>query len=101
MSKRSTFEGLFMPESVAVIGATDREGSVGRTVLANLTSGIFKGKVFPINPARTEILGLRCWPKIGDVSEKVDLAVVITPAPTVPDLIAECVNAGARAAIVI
>jgi acetyltransferase len=101
MSKRSTFEGLFMPESVAVIGATDREGSVGRTVIANLTSGIFKGKVFPINPARAEILGLRCWPKISDVSEKVDLAVVITPAPTVPDLIAECVNAGVRAAIVI
>src|SRR5579863_7627044 len=101
MSKRSTFEGLFMPESVAVIGATDREGSVGRTVLANLTSGTFKGKVYPINPARAEIMGLRCWPKIGDIPAKVDLAVIITPAPTVPGLIAECVNAGVRSAIVI
>jgi len=90
-----------MPESVAVIGATDREGSVGRTVLTNLTSGTFKGNVYPINPARAEIMGLRCWPKIGDISGKVDLAVIITPAPTVPGLIAECVNARVRSAIVI
>src|SRR5579863_944102 len=101
MSKRSIFEGLFMPESVAVIGATDREGSVGRTVLANLTSGTFKGKVYPINPARAEIMGLRCWPKIGDIPAKVDLAVIITPAPTVPGVIGECVDAGVRSAVVI
>src|ERR1700722_2223011 len=101
MNRRSSLDGFFAPASVAVIGATDREKSVGRTVLANLCSGSFAGKVFPVNPARTELMGLKCWPRIGDVPEPVDLAVIITPAATVPALIAECVSAKVRAAIVI
>jgi acetyltransferase len=101
MKRRSALDGFFAPESVAVIGATDRERSVGRTVMTNLRSGTFKGKVYPVNPARTELMGLKCWPRIGDIPERVDLAVIITPAPTVPDLIAECVSAKVRAAIVI
>jgi acetyltransferase len=94
-------DGFFLPSSVAVIGATDRERSVGRTVISNLCSGAFKGKIYPINPGRMELMGLRCWPKIGDVSKQIDLAVIITPASTVPGLIAECVRANVRAAIVI
>ena len=70
-------------------------------MLANLCSGSYQGKVFPVNPARSELMGLKCWPRIGDVPEAVDLAVIITPAPTVPALIAECVNAKVRTAIVI
>jgi len=101
MQRRSALDGFFSPASVAVIGATDREKSVGRTVLANLTSGSFAGKVFPVNPARTELMGLKCWPRISDIPEQIDLAVIITPAPTVPALIAECVSAKVRAAIVI
>jgi acetyltransferase len=101
MQRRSALDGFFSPASVAVIGATDREKSVGRTVLANLTSGSFAGKVFPVNPARAELMGLKCWPRIIDIPEQIDLAVIITPAPTVPALIAECVSAKVRAAIVI
>lgn len=101
MIQRSACDGLFVPDSVAVIGATDRAGSVGRTVVANLCAGAYKGKVYAVNPDRAEVLGLRCWPKIGSVPEPVDLAVVITPAPTVPAIIGECVTAGVRAAIVI
>jgi acetyltransferase len=101
MNRRSALDGFFAPESVAVIGATDREGSVGRTVLANLCSGSYAGKVYPVNPARAELMGLKCWPRIGDIPERVDLAVIITPAPTVPTLIRECVSAKVRAAIVI
>jgi acetyltransferase len=101
LENRSALESLFAPKSVAVIGATDREGTVGRTVLGNLRSGTFRGKVYAINPKRTEVLGLRCYAKIGDVSEKVDLVVVVTPAQTVPDVIGECVGAGVRAAVVI
>ena len=101
LENRSALESLFAPKSVAVIGATDREGTVGRTVLKNLSSGTFRGEVYAVNPKRTEVLGLRCYAKIGDVPEKVDLVVVVTPARTVPDVIGECVDAGVRAAVVI
>jgi acetyltransferase len=101
MNRRSALDGFFAPQSVAVIGATDRERSVGRTVIANLCSGTFKGKVYPVNPARAELMGLKCWARIGAIPEQVDLAVIITPAPTVPALIAECVDAKVQAAIVI
>ena len=98
---RSPLASFFSPASVAVIGATDREGSVGRTVLKNLQDGSYKGRLYPVNPNRTEILGLRSYPAIGAVPEKVDLVVVVTPAQTVPRIIAECVDAGANSAVVI
>lgn len=98
---RSALTCFFSPSSVAVIGATDREGSVGRTVLANLLAGTFRGRVYPVNPHRSEILGIRCYAHIADVPEPVDLAVVVTPAATVPGVIQECVAAGVRSAVVI
>ncbi len=98
---RSTLESFFAPKSVAVIGATDREGSVGRTLLTNLCKETFPGKVYAVNPNRSEVLGLRCYPNIRAVPEKVDLAVVVTPAPSVPAVIGECVDADVRSAIVI
>jgi acetyltransferase len=101
LENRTALESLFAPKSVAVIGATDREATVGRTVLENLRSGTFRGEVYAVNPNRIEVLGLRCYAKIGDVPENVDLAVVVTPAQTVPDVIAECIDAGVRAAVVI
>ncbi len=101
MSARTPLDCLFNPNSVAVVGATDREGSVGHTVLANLRNGKFPGKVYAVNPHRTEILGLPCYPNIAAVPGKVDLAVIVTPAPTVPALIRECVDAGVRSSVVI
>jgi acetyltransferase len=101
LENRSALENLFTPQSVALIGATDREGTVGRTVLENLLSGPIRRKTYAVNPNRTEVLGLCSYPKIGDVPEKVNLALVVTPARSVPDVIGECVDAGVRAAIVI
>ncbi len=101
MTYRSSFQGLFQPRSVAVIGATDREGSVGRTVLANLSFGSYRGKVYAVNPGRTEVLGLPCWKGVGEVPDHVDLAAVVTPAATVPAVIGECVQAGVCAVVVI
>ncbi len=101
LENRSALQSLFSPKSVAVIGATDREGAVGRAVLDNLVSGAIRGKTYAVNPNRTEVLGLRSYAKIGDVPEKVDLVVVVTPAQTVPGVIGECVDAGVRAAVVI
>src|SRR5208282_5833972 len=101
MTARNALDSFFRPNSVAVIGATDREGSVGRTVLFNLTDGKFPGKVYAVNPHRSEVLGVRCHANIAALPEKVDLAIVVTPAPSVPGVIRECVDAGARSAIVI
>jgi len=94
-------DALFRPRRVAVIGATAREGTVGRTVLSNLVNPAFKGKVWPVNPKRDEILGIPCAPSIEKVPGPVDLAVIVTPAGAVPGVIGECVAAGVKAAIVI
>jgi acetyltransferase len=94
-------DAIFAPKSVALIGATETQGSVGRTILWNLISNPFGGTVFPVNPKRASILGIKSYPKIADVPGKPDLAVIVTPAPTVPDLIGECVEAGVRGAIII
>ena len=98
---RSAFHNFFSPASVAVIGATDREGSVGRTILTNLLNGLYKGKVYAVNPSRAEVLGVKCFARVGALPKKVDLAVVVTPAAAVPGVIRECVEAGVRSAIVI
>ncbi len=94
-------EPFFSPSSVALIGATENEGSVGRTVFWNLISNPFGGMVFPVNPKRPSVLGIKAYPNVAAVPGEVELAVITTPAPTVPGLIRECVDAGIRCAIVL
>jgi acetyltransferase len=94
-------DAIFFPKSVAVIGATDREGSVGRTIVWNLISSPFGGTVYPVNPTKNAILGIRAYSSIADIPEQVDLAVIVTPARTVPQLVKDCVKAGVRGFIVI
>lgn len=94
-------DALFLPKSVAVIGAKDDEGSVGSTIVQNLKSGGFKGNIYPINPKRKEVWGLKCYPSIIAVPQPVDLAVIVTPAATVPSIIAECVAAQVKSCIII
>ncbi|MBZ0299262.1 MAG: bifunctional acetate--CoA ligase family protein/GNAT family N-acetyltransferase [Anaerolineae bacterium] len=96
-----TLDAIFKPQSVAVIGATERAGSVGRTILWNLIRNPFGGTVYPINPTRRSVLGIKAYPSIAAIDEQVDLAVIVTPAQTVPGIIEECVAAGVRGAIVI
>jgi acetyltransferase len=92
---------MFIPSSVAVIGATSRPGTVGRAVLENLLRGKFKGKVHAVNAKHPEVLGLKTYESIRDIPGPVDLAIVATPAATVPQLIGDCVDAGVKTAIVI
>lgn len=99
--RSNPLDAIFAPASVAVIGATERPGSVGRTVLWNLISSPFGGVVFPVNPQRQNVLGIKAYPSIDQVPEPVDLAVIATPAPTVPGLIRDCVEAGVKGAIVL
>src|SRR4051794_37350656 len=100
-ARRKPLDALFAPRSVAVIGATEKAGSVGRTVLWNLISSPFGGTVFPVNPNRPNVLGIKSYPTIAAVPEPVDLAMIVTPAPTVPDVVGDCAAAGVRGAIVI
>lgn len=99
--EQQPLDAIFAPKNVAVIGATENPGTVGRTILWNLISNPFGGTVFPVNPKRPGVLGIKAYPSISAVPEPVDLAVIVTPAPSVPGIIGECVNAGVKGAIVI
>ncbi len=98
---RAPLTPIFHPKSVAVIGATEKPASVGRTVLRNLLDQPFGATIFPVNPTRSNVLGIRCYASIAAIGEPVDLAVIITPAATVAGVLQECVDAGVPAAIVI
>src|ERR1039458_4609641 len=99
--KNQPLDVFFSPKTVAVIGATENQNTVGRTLLWNLVTSPFGGTVYPVNPKRPSVLGVRAYKSITDIPEQVDLAVIITPPPSVPGIIRECGENGVRAAIVI
>ncbi len=98
---RHYFAPLFEPASVAVIGASARAGAVGAVLIENMLEAGYRGALYAVNPKHREIRGVSCFPSIGEVPRRVDLAVVATPAPTVPEIINACGEAGVRAAVVI
>ncbi len=98
---RRPLDSIFAPKVVAVIGATENPGSVGRTVFQNMIHGGFGGTVYPVNPKRPSVLAIKAYPKISAIPEQVDLAVICTPAASVPGLIKECVEAGVKGAVII
>lgn len=100
MSVRN-LEALFQPASVAVIGASDREGSLGSVVLRNLKLGGFKGPVWPVNRRHASVDGGPAWPDVESLPQAPDLALICTPAHTVPGLVAALGRKGTRAAIVL
>jgi acetyltransferase len=99
--ERRPLDAIFSPRSVAVIGATEKPGSVGRTILWNLLSSPFGGTVYPVNPTRPAILGVKAYPSVAAIGEPVDMAVIVTPAATAPALVEECGEAGVRGVIII
>jgi acetyltransferase len=99
--RRLPLDAIFAPRTVAVIGATEKQGSVGRAVLWNLISNPFGGTVYPINSTRPNVLGIKAYKTIAATPDPIDLAVVVTPAPSVPGVISECVGAGVKGAIII
>jgi acetyltransferase len=92
---------FFAPTTVALIGATDRPGSVGRAILRNLIATPFGGTVLPVNPKRASVMGIKAYARIADLPEPAELAVLVTPASSIPEIIQECGEAGTRCAIVI
>lgn len=91
----------FKPASVALIGASNRPGSVGATVMRNLVEGGFTGPIWPVNPKHAELAGRRCYRDAAALPAAPDLAVIVTPPGTVPGIVAELAARGTRAAVVL
>jgi acetyltransferase len=94
-------ESFFRPSSVAVIGASRDPDKLGYAVLQNLQQGGFGGALYPVNPKADEILGLKAYASVSDISDPVDLAIIVIPYPYVPDVLEECGRKGVPAAVVI
>ena len=94
-------ERMFSPRAVALIGATDKEGTVGESTLKNLLLGKGKHTVYPVNPSHDTVAGLKCYPNIVSIPEHVDLAIIATPANTVPEVVEECGRAGVDGVVII
>jgi acetyltransferase len=91
---------MFDPKTMALIGATEKEGAIGRTILENLLRSKER-KIFPVNPHLGKVLGVESYPVIGDAPEHVDLAVVATPARSVPAVVEECGRAGVGGVVIV
>lgn len=99
-----SFENLrkiFNPSSIAVIGASEDADSIGRTLTTNLTQGGFTGAVYLVNPRKPKVLGLDAYPSVSKLPKAVDLAVIATPAATVPSIVEECGQIGIRGLIIV
>ena len=83
-------EQLFNPRAIAVIGASDRPLSVGATVFANLLAGGFAGEIIPVNPKHNDVQGKPCFASVKEINQPIDLAVIVTPAATVAQVLREC-----------
>ena len=96
MNERHYLTPLFEPRSVAVIGATERENSLGNVVVRNMLEAGFKGKLFAVNPKYEEVLGVPCYKSVEDIPQRLDLAIITTKADRVPAIVDACGRAGRR-----
>lgn len=94
-------DSLFKPESVAFIGATEGQAKWGFVIFNNLLAGGYEGKVYPVNPGRETVLGLKCYRSVMDIPGDVDLAVFTVPAKAVVSALDDCVAKGVKAAVVV
>jgi len=92
---------IFNPKSVAVIGASDEEGSVGYALMKNFIELGFQGELYPVNLRKTEVLGRKAYQTVAQIGQPVDLAVIATPAKTVPEVLEQCGKAGISGIIII
>lgn len=97
--KRPIMDAIFAPASIAVLGASETAGSVGQKLMENLRS--FRGVIYPVNPKRTSVFGINAFPTVTAIGQEIDLAIITTPARSVPELVRECSEAGVRCAIII
>jgi len=100
-ARRGTLDELFAPRSVAVVGASNRPGTVGESLFRNVIRAGFRGVAYPVNPRWPSVSGVRCYPDVRRLPEVPELAVVIVPAAEVPAIVEELGRAGTRGAVVI
>ncbi|MFC9896346.1 GNAT family N-acetyltransferase [Nocardia sp. NPDC127579] len=100
-SEARSVGNLLAPRSVAVIGATPAAGRVGGVALANLLNGVFQGPVYPVNPTRTAVRGVRAYPTVRDIPDEVDLAVVAVPAAAIGSVLRDCMAKGVKGLVVL
>ena len=101
VASMGTIERMLNPKTVAAIGASEAEGSVGQALMKNLLLGKEKRSIFPVNPNRPTIMGLKCYSDITKIPGHVDLAVIATPAKTVPAIVEECAKAGVDGVVIL
>ena len=89
-------EKLFNPNTIAVIGATNNKGTVGYSLMKNMIGNGYEGIVYPINPKRRSVQGVKAYPSVSKTPDKVDLAIIATPANTVVSIVKECAIAGVK-----
>ncbi|MGC8719709.1 MAG: GNAT family N-acetyltransferase [Thermodesulforhabdaceae bacterium] len=94
-------DAIFKPQSIAVVGATERDGAVGRSVMKNLLEANFPGAVYPVNHRRKEIFGLKAFPSVREIGSTVDLAIIATPIEEVPAILKDCGEMGVRGAVIL
>jgi acetyltransferase len=92
---------LLLPRGVALVGASERPGSLGRIVLENALQGDFAGELYAVNPSRREVLGRKSWPRLGAIGAPVDLAIVTAPSTAILDVVDDAAAAGVGAAILL
>src|SRR4030066_2249282 len=92
----TALDAIFNPQSVAVIGASDNPGKLGSHVMRSLTEGKYPGKIFPVNPGRDEIMGIKTYPSLLQIPESVDLSIIVLPAESGPKTGGECGEKGER-----
>lgn len=101
MMKKPILDLFFNPQSIAVVGASPREGSIGFTLLSNLMKDGFSGPIYPVNPNHGKILGLKACATVARAGDPVDLAIIAVPIRGVPEVMRQCGEAGVRGAIII
>ena len=101
MQEQHYLTSLFEPKSVAVIGASDREKSVGNVLFKNIQESGYKGRLYPINPKHETILGIQAFKTIEEIGSRVELAIIATRPQTVPEIVEQCGRSGIKSVIII
>jgi len=99
-NKNASLDPLFKPKTVALIGASTKELSIGNVIIKNLVHFGYKGPIYPINPKAPEVRGIKAYPTINDVPGEVDLAHIVIPPPFVPQAVEDCGKKGVKAVII-
>lgn len=96
-----SLEEVLYSKSIAVVGASSNPGKMGHTILKNIIDGGYEGEIYPINLKEDSILGVKCYPSVGDIPKNIDLVVIVVPAHLVKDIIVQAGEKGAKGAIII